>query len=488
MSDRSQPVRVRVAPSPTGEVHIGTIWVAQFVWVFARQHHGAFVVRIEDTDRERLVPGSAERIFEALDWYGLTPDESPKHGGPFGPYVQSERLELYRQHAQQLIDKGSAYYCFCSEKWLEELRQQQIASKQAPRYDKRCLAIPRDEAARRVSAGESHVIRLNVPATGTAVIHDLIRGTVTFSFTEVDDSVLMKSDGFPTYHLAVVVDDHLMEISHVIRGEEWLPSAPKHLLLYQAFGWEPPRFAHMPMILGTDHKKLSKRSGATSALSFRDEGYLPEAMKNFLLLMGWRPKGDQEVFPMAVALEQFKLEDVNPSGAIFDRTKLEWMNGAYLRSLSEDALLERAAPFWKIPQEEHPSMEWKRQALGLVRDRMRTLSEVTELLDFGFSSVWDTRVKAFERDDLVPRKSSAEKARIELEWACALLEAFRNEWEAKSLKANVLAAIAEARKKNGDVLWPLRVALTLKRASPDVFDVLVLLGRGESIRRVKTFL
>ncbi len=485
MSD--QKVRVRIAPSPTGEVHVGTIWIALFGWVFARQHGGTFVLRIEDTDRERLVAGSVDRIYEALEWYGLTPDEGPKPGGSFGPYVQSQRLRLYREHGLKLVEQGSAYYCFCSPDRLEQLRAQQTALKQAPRYDKRCLALPADEVKRRIAAGEPHVIRLNVPVQGIIEHDDIVRGRVTFALNQIDDSVLIKSDGWPTYHLAVVVDDHLMQISHVIRAEEWLPSVPKHLLLYRAFGWELPKFAHMPMILGTDRQKLSKRHGAASALSFRDQGYLPEAMKNFLVLMGWRPPGDQEIFSIDVVLKQFKLEDVNPSGAIFDRAKLDWMNGMYIRSLPPDKLLERIGPWWHIPAEEQVSTDWKLAALGLVRERMKKLSEVDELINFVFPSVWSQQAKSFDRTLLVSRPGSDQRVQEALAWAAAWLAGVNEPWTAEGLKRAMIEAIREAGMQNSAVLWPVRVALSLRQASPDVFDLLALLGKAESIRRIETF-
>lgn len=480
-------VRARIAPSPTGEVHIGTIWIALFGWVFARQHGGSFILRIEDTDRERLVPGSVDRIYEALEWYGLTPDEGPLQGGPYGPYIQSERLPLYREHALRLIGQKSAYYCFCTPERLEQLRAAQTAAKQAPRYDKLCASLPSDETKRRIETGEPFVIRLNVPAQGTIEIDDIIRGRVTFALNQIDDSVLLKSDGWPTYHLAVVVDDHLMQISHIIRAEEWLPSVPKHLLLYRAFGWALPKFAHMPMILGTDRQKLSKRHGAASALAFRDQGYLPEAMKNFLVLMGWRPKGDEEIFDMDVVRKEFKLEDVNRAGAIFDRVKLDWMNGMYIRRLPPGELLERLGPWWHIPAGEQPSPEWKLAALALVRERMKKLSEIDELINFIFPSIWNEEVKGFDRSLLIPKQGSSEAVRPALAWAADWLKEVNEPWAADRLKQTMIEDIRGAGMQNNAVLWPVRVALTLRRASPDVFDLLTLLGKAESLRRITAF-
>ncbi|MBI4426411.1 MAG: glutamate--tRNA ligase [Candidatus Kerfeldbacteria bacterium] len=481
-------VRVRFAPSPTGEPHVGSIWTALFNFLFARQTGGAFVLRLEDTDQKRLVPGAAEKIYQALDWYGLTPDEGPQRGGPFRPYVQSQRRELHQQHARQLVEQGNAYYCFCTTERLEQLRQAQVAAKRAPRYDKHCAAIPLAEVSRRVASGENAVIRINLPLTGTVVHHDIIRRQVTFRYDQLDDSVLLKSDGFPTYHLANVVDDHVMEISHVIRAEEWLPSVPKHLFLHRAFGWEPPQFAHLPLLLGSDRSKLSKRHGATSALSFRDEGYLPEAMRNFLALMGWHPKDDREVRSLEELIRDFRLADVNPSGAIFDRTKLDWLNGVYIRSMDIDEFVRRVEPFWHQARLAQVSNEWRRAALMIVRDRMRRLSEVDDLTAFGFSSVWDEQRRLFDFGTMATRHRTAAQAKGEIDWFMDWLDTFSEPWNATSLKINALAAIAAAGKKNGDVLWPVRVGLTLRPASPDVFDVMQLLGKGETRRRLRTFL
>lgn len=456
-----------------------------FDWRYAKQQGGSFILRLEDTDQKRLIEGSIEKIYEAFEWYGLTPDEGPKQGGEYGPYVQSERLSIYQQHVEKLIEEGNAYYCFCSSERLDVMRAAQQAAKQPPRYDKKCVSIPLNEAKARIANGESHVVRLNVPTSGTVVLHDLVRGDVTFRYDQVDDSVLLKSDGFPTYHLAVVVDDHLMKISHVLRGEEWLSSAPKHLLLYECFGWLPPMFAHLPLILGTDKKKLSKRMGATSALSFRDEGYLPEAMINFLALMGWHPKGDEEILSRQQIIDQFNFEDINPSGAIFDRTKLDWMNGMYIRAMTPEKLLEAVNPFWHRP-DDTVTNEWLLQAISLIHDRLVKLSDADELINFSFPTTWNTEVTTFDHQLLVPKKSSAEATTHHLEQTAKWLEQYVGEWDAEMLKEAMITAIASMGKKNGEILWPLRVALSLRAASPDVFDLLALLGKEESIRRITT--
>lgn len=468
-------IRVRFAPSPTGEPHIGSLWTAQFNWLFARQHGGAFILRLEDTDQQRLVVGADKAIAEALAWYDLVPDEGPEQGGDYGPYIQSQRVAIYRQHVHTLVEQGSAYYCFCTPQRLAELRRQQQAAKLPPRYDKRCATIPPGQALERVKGGEGAVIRMNIPTQGEIIHRDIIRGTVKFSLGLLDDSILMKSDGFPTYHLANVVDDHLMKISHVIRAEEWLPSVPKHLLLYRAFDWTPPLFAHLPLLLGTDKSKLSKRHGAASALSFRDLGYLSEAMGNFLALMGWHPKGDEEVMTRQELLTQFRLEQINPSGAVFDQRKLDWLNGRYIRQLEPEVLLDRIRPWWHMPAGEY-SREWLSRALRLVQDRLVRLSEIDELVNFMFASAWDE-----QRSKASLSFSDAEQRGVQ--WLSAWLQQQPHPWEARELHQRGLTAITQAGLKNKDVLAPARLMLSLHQASPDVFDMICLLGPDETFRR-----
>lgn len=479
-------IRVRFAPSPTGDPHIGSAWTALFNWLFAKKMGGTFILRIEDTDQKRLVEGSTGKILEAMDWYGLTPDEGPAQGGSHAPYMQSERLAIYRQHADILVTSGMAYHCFCSAERLEKLRTEQTANKQPPKYDKYCATLPVVEVAERLKAGEQSVIRIKLPTSGTAEYDDLIRGHVAFRYDLLDDSVIMKSDGFPTYHLANVVDDHLMEISHVIRAEEWLPSVPKHLFLYQAFGWTPPIFAHLPLLLGADRAKLSKRHGATSALSFRDEGYLPEAMVNFMALMGWHPKGEEEILTRQQIIEQFSLEEINPSGAVFDRTKLDWMNGSYIRAMDIEQLFIVVRPFWQMPAGEVHEQLWLNHALTLIRERMKTLTDVNEINSV-FATVWDEQKKIFDQALLVPKKGLAEATQHHLEQTALWLDKYDGAWDATTLKATMIVAIATMGKKNGEILWPLRVALSLQTASPDVFDLLALLGKEESLRRLRAF-
>ncbi|HHE54163.1 MAG TPA: glutamate--tRNA ligase, partial [Caldithrix abyssi] len=332
-------VRVRFAPSPTGYVHVGSLRTALYNYLFARHNKGQFVLRIEDTDRNRYVPGAVENLLETLQWAGLDYDEGPEKGGPYGPYFQSERMEIYSQHVQILLEKDAAYPCFCSEERLSAMREEQAQKNLPIMYDGHCRNIPKEQALERMK-NETHVIRLKVPRNGTTIVEDLIRGTVSFENNVIDDQILLKSDGYPTYHLANVVDDHLMKISHVIRGEEWLPSTPKHILLYQAFGWELPQFAHLPLLLNPDRTKLSKRQGDVAVEDYRAKGFLPQALVNFVALLGWNKGDDQEIFSLEELIEYFSLERVNKAGAVFDLKKLEWMNGHYIRNIDEQEYLK----------------------------------------------------------------------------------------------------------------------------------------------------
>src|SRR3989338_10127419 len=372
-------VRVRIAPSPTGDPHIGTAYTALFNLVFAKQNKGTFLLRIEDTDRTRYKEGSEDQIFESLKWLGLTYDEGPDVGGKFGPYRQSERLETYQKYAGELVQKGHAYYCFCTHDRLKEVREQMIAQKKMPMYDRHCLKLSKEEVQKRVKSGP-YVIRLKVPDDGTTSFTDMVRGTVSFENKGIDDQVLLKSDGYPTYHLGVVVDDHLMGITHVIRAEEWISSTPKHVLLYQAFGWDLPQYAHLPLLRNKDKSKISKRKNPTSLLWYRTQGYLPEALLNFLVLMGWSHPEQKEIFPLKEFIENITLERINAGGPIFDLTKLEWLNGEYIRQKTNEGLLALLKPFIKESWDD----EKVKQVIPLIKERMKKLSEFPDLVDFFF--------------------------------------------------------------------------------------------------------
>lgn len=373
-------IRTRIAPSPTGEdIHIGNLYTALMNFVWAHKNNGKFIIRIEDTDRERYVVGAEERILASLSAYGIRHDEGPDRGGPYAPYKQSERLAIYKKYAEELIHKKKAYFCFCTKDRLDSLRKEQIAQKKTPRYDKHCLTNVTN-AADRIAKGEPFVIRLNVEAEQAITFTDLIRGDITFESNNVDDQVLMKSDGYPTYHMAVVVDDHLMEISHIIRAEEWISSTPKHVLLYQAFGWELPVFAHMPILRNPDKSKLSKRKNPVWASWYLKKGYLPEAVLNYLALMGWSHPEEKEIFSLTEFIRLFDLKDIKPVGPVFDLVKLTWMNQQYIGSLPDDDLLERLRNFSDIAKQIDNQMF--QQLLPLIKSRMETLDQFDELVSF----------------------------------------------------------------------------------------------------------
>ena len=339
-------VRLRFAPSPTGYLHVGGLRTALFCWFYVRQQGGKFIFRLEDTDQKRLVEGAENDLIRMLEWAGIDLDEGPGIGGESGPYRQSERIEIYSRHVRKLLDDENAYHCFCSAERLEKLKAGQRAKGDTPRYDGFCRRLSKAEVSRRLGEGDQHVVRMKVPEIPeTLVLDDLIRGSVSIETSQTEDQVLVKSDGFPTYHLAVVVDDHLMNITHVVRGEEWLSSFPKHLLLYRFLGWDPPRFAHLPLILNPDKSKLSKRQGDVAVEDFRSQGYLPEALVNFISLLGWSPAQDQELFSLSELLEEFSFERVNKSGAVFDREKLNWMNQQYIQNLNLEDFHQRLLPF-----------------------------------------------------------------------------------------------------------------------------------------------
>lgn len=394
-------VRVRIAPSPTGDPHVGTAYMALFNLIFARHHQGKFILRIEDTDRTRSRPEYEQSIYEALHWSNIQWDEGPDVGGPYGPYRQSERFDIYREYGHKLLKDGKAYECFCTAEELEEMRElsaSQGLSKQG--YDRRCRNLSADEIRQRKEAGLSSVIRLKIPLTGECCYEDAIKGRVTVPWADVDDQVLLKSDGFPTYHLANVVDDHLMKISHVIRGDEWMSSTPKHMCLYEAFGWTPPIFMHMPLLLGKDGKKLSKRKNPTSIFFFRDSGFLPEAFVNFLTLMGYSMTGDREVYTLEDVIKEFNFKRIGVSGAVFDIQKLEWLNQQYLiNSIPKEKLWNRLKN-WGFND------EFMERVMPLVHTRIKTFGEFIEVADFLFINHLNYSKELFEIKGYSPEQAS----------------------------------------------------------------------------------
>jgi glutamyl-tRNA synthetase len=433
-----------------------------FDLAFARQQGGQFVLRIEDTDQARSTPESEQVIFHALRWLGLNVDEGPDVGGPCGPYRQSERLDLYQQHAQQLVEKGEAYYCTCSPERLAALRQAQIAAKQPPGYDRRCRdlgLLPKP--------GEPHVIRMKMPLEGESVFEDLVRGELRRQFKDSDDQVIVKSDGFPTYHLAVVVDDHLMDISHVVRGEEWISSTPKHLALYQAFGWQPPRFAHMPLLRNPDKSKVSKRKNPTSLLWYERQGYLPEAMLNFLALLGWSMPDGRETFSFEDVVAEFSFERVVTSGPVFAMDKLQSINGQYIRGMKPDELLLRLF-----------DRDYVRSQLPLVQERMRTLNEFHTSTAFFYADE-----VAYDPALLVPKKAGAADVPGWLKATRQRIEEFRP-WQSAPLEEVLRALVAEREWTTGQVFMAIRVALTGSTQSPPLTETMEVLGREKTLQRL----
>jgi glutamyl-tRNA synthetase len=489
-------VRVRFAPSPTGEPHIGNIRTVVFNWLFARQSDGQFILRIEDTDRERYRPETVRGIMDGLRWLGLDWDEGPslealEHsgvenavayavGGPHGPYIQSERLEMYQEVAEELIERGWAYRCNCTPERLTRVREAQRAAGEHVMYDGHCRNLPVP-----VSADEPHVIRLKVPLEGETIVHDAIFGDMTFDNRLIDDQILLKSDGFPTYHLGVVVDDHHMSISHVIRGEDWISSTPKRILIYLALGWEPPIYCHVPLVNGPDGQKLSKRHGATSITEFREQGYLPEALLNFLALLGWSPgEGEeQEIFGREELIERFDLFRVNTSPATFSYKKLDWMNGVYIRALSQDELAERLLPFWQraglVPDPcPEVMMSRLRRIVPLIQERLKRLDEVVDWTAFILEEVETPPLEKLVPNEMTPKESAAM-----LRAARALLAEI-DPFEAETIEQPLRDLTAELGVSVGHLLGTLRWATTNQKATPPLFGTLAVIGQEPVLRRL----
>ena len=497
-------VRTRYAPSPTGFHHLGNLRTAVFAYLTAKHEDGTFIVRIEDTDQARSVEGSVEYTVQSLKWLGIIPDEGVylddqgnlTERGAFGPYTQSKRLEIYTEKAEWLVENGHAYRCFCSSERLDALREEQQKNKQAPRYDGYCRNLPKDEVASRVGAGEKYVIRQAMPDNETVEFNDVIRGEISFNSSDLDDQVLLKSDGFPTYHLASVVDDHLMEITYVHRGEEWISSTPKNLLLYKAFGWTPPLFAHLPVILGPDKSKLSKRHGAEPILSYRDRGYLADAVVNVLAFIGWSPGTEEEFFTLDELVSRFQIEKVQKAAAVFDVARLDYVNGWYIRQLPLGDVVEQMLPYlvsaglvtgapYAIPHDvviPKPVGEYLLTVANAVRERLKHFDETAEVSWFFF--------RRPESDDamrvlIVPKKGEYETTVAVVHEALEVLrEVSSTEWSHDKLEEVLRLFIAHKELKAMEVLWPLRAALTGVAGSPGTFEMLEILGKEESMIRI----
>lgn len=467
-------VRVRFAPSPTGSLHIGSVRTALYNYLFARQSKGSLILRVEDTDQDRLVPGAIDSIYDGFDWVGVRWDEGPREGGPHAPYIQSERLPLYQRHAQELVDAGSAYFCFCSKERLAALRAQQAARKEITRYDRFCRRIDPKEAAERAKS-EPHVVRLKVPDDGVVAVDDLVYGHIEWPLNTIEDQVLLKSDGYPTYHLAVVVDDHVMGITHIFRGEDWLPSTPKHLLIWRAFGWSIPPHAHVPNVLGPDGKKLAKRHGATKVEEFKTQGYLPEAMVNYLALVGWSPGTEEEIFSMDELTERWRMDQVHRAGGKWDKARLDWFNGMWIRRLSEDDLLGRLRDF--LP----PVWDRKviRKTLPLLRERMKTLAEARDQVEFLFAEP-----APYEPKLLVPKKKEPNEALDILVQSTVVLRHIEP-FDKAAIRGAIEGIAAAVGWSLSEASQPIRVAITGRTVGLPLFESLALLGRERTLARIE---
>ncbi|MFH1565323.1 MAG: glutamate--tRNA ligase [bacterium] len=535
--------RTRFAPSPTGYLHIGSLRNALYDYIFAKQNNGKYVLRIEDTDQSREVAGASEELIKTLNKIGLPHNEGPilENGkiidkGDFGPYLQSKRIELYQKYAKQLVDEKKAYYCFCTSERLNKMREDQQAQKIAPKYDRHCLDLTDNEIQKKIESDEKYVVRFKIPDIGEIICNDLVKGEVKFKANELDDFVLLKSDNFPTYHLANIVDDYFMKITHVLRGDEWLPSLPKHLLLWQAFGWESPEYAHLPLLLNADKSKLSKRQGDVFVEDYLDKGYLPETILNFVALLGWNPGegSEQEIFSMDELIEKFDINKVNKSGAVFNIEKLDWMNGMYIRKMDIDELTKKCLPYFKkwfseneikfdknnytasesprgdsdgAPEEntkvldtqggvQHlpcsagvsrqgtpapADLDYIKKIVSIEQTRLKKLSDITDNIKFFYFD--DLK---YDPKKIVWKKSNPQDTKKNLQLCLGLLNNIGvQEFTRENLEIKFKELIEKEKIGVGDILWPLRYALTAEEKSPNPFEVAWVLGKSRSIERVE---
>jgi len=470
-------IRVRFAPSPTGFPHVGNIRTALFDWLFARHYGGTFVLRIEDTDRGRYQPEALDAIMNGLRWLGLDWDEGPDVGGDYGPYFQSERLEIYHKYARQLVENGFAYYCDCSPERLQKVREERIAQNLDPMYDRHC----RERNLKSDPTDSNTVIRFKMPLSGQTCFDDELRGEICFDNSTFDDIVLIKSDGFPTYHFAVIIDDYLMKISHIMRAEEWIPSAGKHILIYKAFGWEPPKLVHLPMILGHDRSKLSKRHGATAIAEFEKQGFLPEAMFNFLALLGWSPKDDSEILSKDELIRRFDLQGINTKASVFDFEKLLWMNGEYIRMMSSDELTEKLKPFYSrygwCTENKPCDEQYLQKISNAMQIRLKTLGEMEDMGFYFFSEPTEYDAKGIKKYF---------KPQV-IDWFVEIIEKFGavSNWDEESLEELLRDYVEKLQVGFGKVVNPIRLAVSGLTRGPSMFELLEILGRDKVISRMK---
>ncbi len=477
MTERQTP-RVRFAPSPTGFLHVGGLRTALYNYLFARKTGGTFVLRIEDTDRTRIVEGAVENLLKTLTWSGLEFDEGPGKGGGYGPYVQSERLNLYREHRDILMDARQAYPCFCAPERLEEMRKQQQKMRIAPKYDRHCLKLPPEKVSELLAAGTPHVIMMKVPESETLTANDDIRGDVEFISDRLDDQVIVKSDGYPTYHLANVVDDHLMGITHVIRGEEWLPSTPKHILLYRYFGWSVPQFAHLPLLLNADRSKLSKRQGDVAVEEYRAAGYLPEALVNFVALLGWNPGDEREIFSLEELVKEFSLERVGKSGAIFNVDKLKWLNQQHLRGLPTTSILEKVKPSLTAAGLDYRDDAYLAKVIDAMKDRLSSFDDFHSFALYFFRDPENY-------DETARRKNWGPESGKQVGILLSRLETVP-EFSEQSLEGTVKELAAELGISPGRIIHAVRLAVSGISIGPGLYELMTVLGRETVLRRLRS--
>lgn len=472
-------VRTRFAPSPTGYMHIGNLRTALYEYLIAKSQGGKFILRIEDTDQERQVEGAVDVIYNTMRMTGLKHDEGPDIGGDYGPYVQSERMGMYMDYAKELVEKGEAYYCFCTKERLESLKESNAEGAAFAKYDRHCLGLSKEEVQAKLDAGEPFVIRQKMPDSGTTTFSDVVYGDITVENTELDDQILMKADGFPTYNFANVVDDHLMHITHVVRGSEYLSSTPKYNLLYKAFGWEPPVYVHLPAVMRDAHHKLSKRHGDKSFEDLVREGYVVEAIVNYIALLGWSPSGTQEIFSLKELEENFDMAGLSKSPAIFDIKKLTWMNSEYLKAMDFDKFYALAEPKLKEALGD-TDLDLKKIA-ALLQKRLETLNDIPGLVEF-FKTLPEYGTELYTHKKM---KTNDEIALSSLEEALPVLENLED-WNTTSIHDALMALVGELGIKNGQLLWPVRTALSGEPTSPGgAMELADILGKEESLRRIR---
>ncbi len=474
-------IRTRFAPSPTGKMHVGNLRSALYEFLIAKHEGGDFMLRIEDTDQERFVEGATEIIYRTLDKVGLKHDEGPDKDGGFGPYVQSERVGtgIYMKYAKELIDKGEAYYCFCDKERLASLKTEVVEGKEISVYDKHCLSLSSEEVAANLAAGKPYVIRQNNPVEGSTTFHDELYGDITVENAQLDDMILIKSDGYPTYNFANVVDDHTMSITHVVRGNEYLSSSPKYVRLYEAFGWEPPKYVHLPLVTDENHKKLAKRGGSTSFEGLLEQGFVTKAIVNFIALLGWSPEGNRELFTLEELIREFDYHRISKSPAVFDLVKLRWMNGEYIKAMEFERFFEMAEPYLKeaLPGER---LDLKKIA-AMVKTRIEVFPDIAEMVDF-FGELPEYDVSMYTHKKM---KTDGKSSLEVLKEVLPLFES-QEDYSNDGLYQTLLKYVEEKGCKNGYVMWPIRTAVSGKQMTPaGATEIMEVLGKDESLKRIR---